>query len=58
MRLPMVLIDKWTPLMLILLAICWIIDIRLARYREKAVEEEREEAENDLNQIKENIGAN
>ncbi|MBQ9685758.1 MAG: sortase [Oscillospiraceae bacterium] len=33
MRLPMVLIDKWTPLMLILLLACWIVDVRLARYR-------------------------
>ena len=38
MRLPMTLIDKWTPLMLILLAVCWIIDVRLARYREKEKE--------------------
>ena len=57
MRLPMVLIDKWTPLMLILLAICWIIDIRLARYRGKEIEEEREEIEDALNETKEQIGA-
>lgn len=57
MRLPMVLIDKWTPLMLILLAICWIIDIRLARYRGKEIEEEREDIEDALNKTKEQIGA-
>ena len=43
MRLPMVLIDKWTPLMLILLGICWVIDFRLARYRSKVLAEEEEE---------------
>ena len=42
MRLPMILIDRWTPLMLLLLAICWIVDVRLLRYREKQQEEERE----------------
>ena len=39
----MVLIDKWTPLMLILLGICWVIDFRLARYRSKVLAEEEEE---------------
>ncbi len=43
MRLPMVLIDKWTPLMLILLGICWVIDFRLARYRSKVLAEEEQE---------------
>ncbi len=28
------LIDKWTPLMLILLLAAWVVDIRLIRYRE------------------------
>ena len=32
-RKPMVLIDKWTPIHIILLAIALIIDIRLIRYR-------------------------
>ncbi len=31
---PMVLIDRYTPLMLILLVLCWFVDVRLARYRE------------------------
>ena len=39
-RLPMVLIDRWTPLMILLLLLCWITDVRLVRYRNK---EEREE---------------
>ena len=39
-RLPMVLIDRWTPLMILLLLLCWIADVRLVRYRNK---EEREE---------------
>ena len=46
MRLPMVLIDKWTPLMLILLLICWVLDVRLMRYREETpAEEDTEEKE-------------
>ena len=40
MRLPMVLIDRWTPLMLLLLLICWIIDVLLVRYRRKQQEQE------------------
>ena len=35
MRLPMALIDRWTPLMILLMAICLIVDLRLARYREE-----------------------
>ena len=34
LRNPMVFIDKWTPLMLGILLVAWIIDVRLARYRE------------------------
>ena len=44
MRLPMVLIDKWTPLMVLLLAICWILDVSLLRYRDK-LEAEKETKE-------------
>ncbi|MCR5352685.1 MAG: class B sortase [Clostridiales bacterium] len=35
MRLPMILIDRWTPLMLLFLFGCWITDVILARYRRK-----------------------
>ena len=35
MRLPMVLIDRWTPIMLAILLISWTIDLLLSRYREK-----------------------
>ena len=35
MRLPMILIDKWTPLMILFLLLCWVVDVRLARYRGK-----------------------
>ena len=45
MRLPMTLIDKWTPLMLILLVICWVLDVRLMRYRDEVPAEEEERAE-------------
>ena len=41
-RLPMVLIDRWTPLMLLILLITWIIDLRLARYREDDPQEQQE----------------
>ncbi|MBQ9249590.1 MAG: sortase [Oscillospiraceae bacterium] len=44
MRLPVVLIDRWTPLMLLLLAVCWVADVRLLRYHEEEPEEERETA--------------
>ena len=35
MKLPMVLIDRWTLLMIILLVLCWVVDIQLIRYQEK-----------------------
>ena len=47
MRLPMVLIDRFTPLMLLLLLIVWILDVRLIRYRDK-VQADEEEAERRL----------
>jgi hypothetical protein len=47
MRLPMVLIDRWTPLMLVLLLICWVIDVRLVRYREDNEEENEDERGDD-----------
>ena len=40
MRKPMVLIDKWTLVHILLLGIIWIIDIRLIRYREEKAENE------------------
>ena len=42
---PMVLIDRWTPLMLLILIICWIVDVRLMRYRKKVQADEEEEQE-------------
>ena len=42
---PMVLIDRWTPLMLIILIVCWIVDVRLMRYREKVQADGEEEEE-------------
>ena len=41
MRLPMIFVDKWTPLMILLMALCWVLDIRLLRSRK----EDRAEAE-------------
>ncbi len=43
MRLPMVLIDRWTLLMLLLLFLNWLIDIRLIRYWSKKQAEEEDE---------------
>ena len=44
MRNPMIIIDKWTPLMLLILALAWVEDVRLLRYREKKAEQEEKEA--------------
>ena len=46
-RLPMILIDRWTPLMLLLLFACWLVDLLLVRYRREveAAEEEQETPE-------------
>ncbi len=44
MRLPMVLIDRYTPIMILLLLIVWLFDVILIRYR-KSVLAEEEEAE-------------
>lgn len=43
MRRPMVLIDRWTPLMLFLMLLCLALDILLMRYRDKAEAGERAE---------------
>ena len=42
MRLPMVLIDRWTPLMIVLLLIVWVLDVRFIRYRGKVLADEEE----------------
>ena len=39
LSLPMTLIDKWTPLMLLILLAAWFADIRLVRYREGTPED-------------------
>ena len=39
-RLPMILIDRWTPLMILFLLLCWITDVRLVRYRSGEGKEE------------------
>ena len=43
MKLPMALIDRWSPLMILLLVMCWIIDVRLLRRRGPEEEEEMKE---------------
>ena len=43
MKLPMVLIDRWTPLMVLILLIAWLIDVRMTRYREKPDDEMKQE---------------
>lgn len=45
MRLPMVLIDRWTLLMVLFLVVCWSLDVWLLRYRddfERNLEKEEE----------------
>ncbi len=38
MSLPMTLIDRWTPMMLLFLLLSWVIDVRMVRYREQITE--------------------
>ena len=39
-RKPMVIIDRWTLLMIILFAITWFVDVYLIKYRYRRREEE------------------
>ncbi len=42
----MALIDKWTLLMILIMAICWFADVRLMRYRDgMKIDELKEEKE-------------
>ena len=45
MRLPMILIDKYTPLMLILMIGAWVADVTLTRYRRDDQEKVKQEQE-------------
>ena len=45
MKNPMVLIDKWTPLMLLILAVTWVIDVALIRFRGDLLEKDQEPEE-------------
>ncbi|MBO4627129.1 MAG: class B sortase [Lachnospiraceae bacterium] len=45
MRLPMILIDKWTPLMLLFMITCWVADLALTRYRENSAVQSENAAE-------------
>ncbi len=42
MRLPMILIDQYTPVMIILLLIVWLFDVTLIRYRKEVLAEKEE----------------
>ena len=42
LSLPMALTDRWTPLMIILLLVCWLLDVLLVRFRKKGQKEEEE----------------
>ena len=48
MKLPMVLIDKWTPLMLLILAGSVLAELNLTRYKRRR-KEDKEENEISLN---------
>ncbi len=52
MRLPMVLIDKWTPLMLFFLILTFAVDVALARYRKRVLAEEEEDIRERAEEIK------
>ena len=54
-RLPMILIDQWTPLMILILLICWVIDLLLIRYREGVLAEEEEELLDQIDEIDEKL---
>ena len=41
LRLPITIIDKWTPWMILLLFATWLIDVRLIRYRKKQADNKR-----------------
>ncbi len=43
MRLPMVLIDKWTPLMLLLLVVCFAVDVLAVRLHDRELLSELEQ---------------
>ena len=45
MRLPMILIDKWTPLMLILMIGTWVADVAFTRYHKDERETVKQETE-------------
>ena len=47
MRNPMVLIDRWTPLMVLFLVICWVIDVRAIRIRDREILDEAERSEDE-----------
>lgn len=42
MRLPMTLIDKWTPLMILLMVIVWGLDVVFIRYRRSVLADEED----------------
>ncbi len=52
-RTPMVLIDQYTPIMIILAAACWFIDVRMLRYREKALEGEEQALKEQIRALEE-----
>ena len=43
--------------MILLLALCWIVDIRLARYRSGVLADEEEEIEEQTEELKNTAGA-
>ena len=53
MRLPMVLIDKWTPFMIVLMLMMWGLDLYFMRYRDKLEAEEK--LEEKLNENSEKV---
>ena len=49
-RQPMVIIDRWTLLMIVLFAITWFVDVYLIKYRYRKRQEEEEDPEVSTNE--------
>lgn len=45
MRLPMTIIDRWTPIMLVLMLLCWLAGFLFTRYKKALEEEQKDKAE-------------
>ncbi len=56
MRLPMVLIDRWTLLMVLFMVICWVVDVRAIRVRDEEIVKEEKRVHKRLQKLKKAFG--